>query len=201
VQRNDPSPNLLPDSHGTGPEFQLGNLPQIQETNIGDGLQGNKETIAVMKQVARIRSRDPLPRKLASNILLQYSVASHDFIGEALAIGDYVKQKVRYLRDPEDVEYLQDPIDLIKNIQNGTAQGDCDDMALLTATLLLSIGHQPFYRAVRYDQDSGNYNHIYVVVYEQNQGEPVTRIVLDCILKDRPIGSEVSQVNGDEYEC
>jgi hypothetical protein len=155
-----------------------------------------------MKKVARLRAGDPTLRKLAENIVLQ--VPSNDFIGEALAIGAYVQAKVRYLRDPDDIEYLQDPIDLIQKMQNGNAQGDCDDMALFTATLLLSIGHQPFYRAVRYNGVLGPYNHIYVVVYDRDMSTspagPETRVVLDCILKNKEIGTEVSQASGDEFQ-
>lgn len=152
-----------------------------------------------MKKVARVRSGHPLLRKLALNILQEYQVASHHFVDEALAIGDYVKNRVRYVRDPENIEYLTDPVDMVKNIQNGTAQGDCDDMALLAATLLLTVGHQPLFRAVRYEQPLGNYNHIYVVDYEKNPYGKKQRIVLDCILKDKPIGSEVGHQNGEEY--
>jgi hypothetical protein len=153
----------------------------------------------MMKKVARIRSGNPLIRKLALNILQEARVKSHHFRDEALSIGNYVKNRVRYARDPAGIEYLQDPVDLIGNIQNGTAQGDCDDMALLTATLLLSIGHEPLYRAVRYDQALGNYNHIYVIDFEKNPYEEKTRIVLDCILKSQPIGSEVNHTSGEDY--
>lgn len=153
----------------------------------------------MMKKVARLRSGDPLIRKLALNILQESGVPSHHFIDEALAIGQYVQQKMRYVRDPENIEYLQDPLDLVKQMQAGTAQGDCDDMALMTATLLLAVGHQPLFRAVRYDNTSGNYNHIYVVDYDKNPYGEDTRIVLDCILKDKPMGTEISHINGDEY--
>lgn len=152
-----------------------------------------------MKKVARLRASDPLLRKLALNILAQYGVRSHHFVDEALAIGEYVKNKVRYVRDPDNVEYLQDPVDLVKQIQSNTAQGDCDDMALLVATLLLSIGHQPLFRAVRYEQPLGNFNHIYVVDYDKNPYGKEQRIVLDAILKDREIGSEVPHISGEEY--
>lgn len=179
--------------------LQIGKLPKVSELTLADGLDGNIQTIEFMKKVARVRSGDPLVRKLALKIVNEYGVDSHHFVDEALAIGDFVKNNVRYVRDPEDIEYLADPVDLIKQMQNGTAQGDCDDMSLLVATLLLSIGHQPYYRAVRYENVIGNYNHIYVVVYEQNMKSPRVRVVLDCILKDRAIGSEVQHMNGDEF--
>lgn len=156
-----------------------------------------------MKKIARQRSGDPKIRKLALNILHDYGIGSMQYIQEAKAIGDYIKSKVRYVRDPDGIEYLQDPLDLVTHIQQGIAQGDCDDMALLTATLLLSVGHRPFFRAVRYHQPVGNFNHIYVVVYEKNMyggNRQEERIVLDCILKDKPIGFETNHNTGEEYE-
>lgn len=152
-----------------------------------------------MKKSARLRAGDPLIRKLATNILQEYQIQSHFFLDEALAIGDYVKNNVRYVRDPENIEYLQDPLKMVNDLSTGSSQGDCDDMALLTATLLLSVGHLPYFRAVRYDQALGNFNHIYVVVYERNPGGPEMRVVLDCILKQKPIGTEVNHINGEEY--
>lgn len=179
--------------------LNVGRLPQVSEVEISNGLNGNLETIEYMKKVARIRSGHPLVRKLALKILNDYGVESHRFADEALAIGDFVKRHVRYVRDPEDIEYLQDPVDLIKQMQNGSARGDCDDQSLLAACLLLSIGAQPFFRAVRYESVFGNYNHIYVVVYDQNGKGERQRVVLDCILKDRMIGSEVNHASGDEF--
>ena len=182
------------------PENHLGTIPKISERIIGDDLGGNVDTINMMKKVARLRAGDPLIRKLALNILQQSGVPSHHFVDEALAIGKYVQRKVRYVRDPENIEYLQDPVDLVKHMQNGTAQGDCDDMALMVATLLLAIGHQPAFRAVRYQQPLGNYNHIYTIVHEKNPYGNSERVVLDAILKDRPIGTEVEHINGDDYQ-
>ncbi len=152
-----------------------------------------------MKKVARLRAGDPTLRKLALNILQEYQIPSNFFINESLAIGDYVKNSIRYVRDPDNIEQIQDPIGMLRDIQSKSAQGDCDDMALFTATLLLTIGHQPFFRAVRYSEPFGNYNHIYVVDYENNPGTDRKRVVIDCILKDKPIGFEIRQINGDEF--
>lgn len=154
-----------------------------------------------MSQLAHQGAGDPTIQRLARLIVLKSGVPSHYYADEALAIGQFVKEKVRYSRDPEGYEQLQTPELLIREIQNGTAQGDCDDMALLTATLLLAIGHRPFFRMVRYDAHDGGYAHIYTVDYDTNPGEGRKRMVLDCILKDQPIGSEVDHVSGDEIEA
>lgn len=181
------------------PALMLEGLPEISTKKLPDGIQGNKETIKVMTKVARERAGHPVVQTFARNILLSYHVPSQDYVDEALAIGDYVLKHVRYVRDPDGIEQLQDPVTMIDQITRGISQGDCDDMALLIATLLIAIGHQPYFRAVRYKDSSGPYNHIYVVVYERNWGSPKMRVVLDAILKRAPIGTEVRHKSGDEY--
>lgn len=181
------------------PEFNLGNLPTVANGSVSGGVRGNVQTIEFMKKIARERSFYPVIRQFAKNILIYAGVDSNNYADEALAIGDYVKNKVRYLRDPDNIEYLQAPEDLIEQMAKGEAQGDCDDMALLIASLLLSIGHQPRFRAVRYKRNTGHYDHIYVVVYEKNRQGPRMRIALDAIMKQEPIGYEVSHQSGQEY--
>lgn len=149
-----------------------------------------------MQDLAHKAAGSPLVQKLASAIILD--VPSHYYADEARAIGQFVQAKVRYRKDPDGFEQLQTPELLVSEIQAGTAQGDCDDMALLTSALLLSIGHQPSYAMVRYDSPSGAYAHIYCVDYDSNPGQGVQRVVLDCILKDQPIGTEVNYLSGDE---
>ncbi len=153
-----------------------------------------------MQKLAHEAAGDPVIQQLGRLIVLQAGVPSHFYADEALAIGDYVKAKVRYMRDPDGYEQLTTPERLVQDIQNGIAQGDCDDMALLTAALLLAIGHTPRFRMVRYDGNSGPYAHIYTVDYDTNPGQGMKRVVLDCILKDQEIGSEVDHVSGDEIE-
>lgn len=145
-----------------------------------------------MKKVARDRSRHPAIRELALKILLAHKVKPNFYKDEALAIARFVKAKIRYVRDIHNVETLYDPLTLIDKIQRGEAQADCDDYSTLIATLLLSIGHQPFFKIVKYRQANGPYNHVYVVVFEKNPGEERQQIILDGILRNRPIGSEVA---------
>ena len=178
------------------------NKTEVKNGDVGSGVIGNYNTIEIMKRVARERSRSPLVRELALRILEGAGVKSQDYINEARAIGAFVQKKVRYVRDIEGVETLHDPVTLIDQIKRNQAQGDCDDMALLIATLLLSIGHQPFFAIVKYHKNpNGGFNHIYTVVYEKNWGSPLKkRIVLDAILKRVPIGTEVRYVTKEEIK-
>lgn len=173
------------------PQWELGAPPQTVSKQIPDNDRGNFKTIEVMIKDAHRCRRMPLVRALALKIIEHSGIKSHDFLEECRAIAQFVQKYVRYVRDPAGIEQLHDPIYMIKNIQAGVAQGDCDDQALLLAALLLSVGAQPFFTIVRYRSTKGPYNHIYVTVYEKNWGGGKIRLCLDTILKDRDIGFEV----------
>lgn len=175
-------------------------VPQNTTMTLPGGEQGNLLTVEFMKKIARERSKHPLVRQLACNIIKKYNVPSMHYAEEAFAIGDWVKRNFRYVRDTKGVETLQDPLTMIDQIQRGNGQGDCDDHALLIATLLLSIGHSPKFRIVKYNKHAPSFAHIYVVSYERNKKSPVKRIVLDAIMKSKPTGFEVPHQFGREID-
>jgi hypothetical protein len=172
---------------------------QVQQFEIREGLGGNLDTIEIMTRVARERAALPFIREAAHQILNDYESESNDYVFEAKAIGDYVKRNVRYVKDAEGIEQLTDPLTLIDKINQGIAREDCDGMSLLIATLLLAIGHQPYFRAVKYSPDIEHYQHIYVVDYICNGSEDQERIVLDAIIKNRGIGFEIKHFDGKEF--
>jgi hypothetical protein len=182
------------------PELLLGNKAQVVNKKLGEGIQGNYDTVQIMREIAHARKGDPTVRMLAESIMLSQGVGSMDYAHEAKAIGEYVRQKMRYSRDPNGIEQVQDPLLMIDKITRGVAQGDCDDMALLIVTLLLSIGHDPYFRIVKYKPFQPFFSHIYVVDYEKDHGQADERIVLDAILKTYPIGTEVPHASGEEIQ-
>lgn len=169
----------------------MGLPPKVTSQRIPDFAAGNYATVNVMRGAARGRAGHPRIRQLALRILSHAKVKSHNFVDEAKALARFVQENVRYVRDPNGIEQLHDPVYMVEQIIKGTAQGDCDDQALLLASLLLSVGHQPYFAIVKYGKDMGAYNHIYTVVYEKNWNQNTQRLALDTIIKDRGIGFEV----------
>lgn len=165
-----------------------------------DGMAGNLFTVTKMKQMARSRMMELPIREFALSILRGAGITSHNYLEEARAIGAFVQNNVTYRKDPDGVEQLMDPLLMVQDIQSRRAAGDCDDMSLLIATLLLAIGGQPYFRTVRYKGNSGPFNHIYVVVYDGNYNGAKQRLVLDAIFKDQPIGFETPSASGQEFE-
>lgn len=186
------------DSLPLAPVKLLG-VADVKETRVPDGKPGNLMTLDLMKKLAVQSSRDPRVRHVALAILQQANTGSQNYVDESLAIGQYVQKFVKYVQDSATAEQVHDPIMLLSQIAEGRARADCDDQATLTAALLLSIGHQPFFRTVRWTDHRGPYNHVYVTDYTNNWGKPEERVVLDAILKRSPIGTEYPHASGDEY--
>jgi len=183
------------------PEWQIAkqSLPSVNNVALPYGVYGNESTIRVMRGEAHKYKGHPAIRGLALKILSYYSIPSQNHLEEAAAIGAYVQEKIEYAKDPVGIEQLHSPLYMLEQIQRGESRGDCDDMSLMIATLLLSIGIQPYYRAIRYRTTAGPYNHIYVVVKESNWRQQKQTLVLDAIIKDRPMGFEVPKASYQDY--
>ena len=166
------------------------NLPRATNSKIPNGSRGNLATLKQMSQMAHKRSAHPKVRRLAESILVSANKTSHHFLDECKILAKFVQSQVRYLRDPVGTELLKDPVLQIENIERGVANGDCDDMSLLLATLLLSIGAKPLWCITKFSSNSKSFNHIYVCCYEKNHYDKPKRLVMDTILKDKPIGHE-----------
>lgn len=179
--------------------MNLQGAPKVKTGKLKPNYAGNIQTVELMREIASTKAGDPLVRELALNIVRHDGVRSHHYLDEALAIGNYVKNQVRYVRDAHGFEQLTDPVKMIRDMQMGRSQGDCDDMSLLIASLLLSIGHTPYFRMARYRGMGGPFQHIYVVDFEKNGHKgPKRQIVLDAIMKDQPIGFEVPHMSHED---
>ena len=90
-------------------------------------------TLEVCERIVQTWGTSQLVRKMARDIANQYRANSAK--DEARAVQIWIHNRVKYRRDPQDAELVQDPITTVKN------GGDCDDMAILAASLLRAIGH------------------------------------------------------------
>lgn len=80
--------------------------------------------------------------------------AQKDYVCEATQIHSFVRDHIRYVQDPVDVERLQAPDKTLE-----LAAGDCDDKAILLAAMLESIGHPVRFVAIGFEP--GIYSHVY----------------------------------------
>jgi hypothetical protein len=101
--------------------------------------------------------QDPKIQQLAARIMKEYNVPSRDFEAEASAVFNWVRENIRYTRDPDGLELFRKPI---RTVQLGIA--DCDDMSILIAALLGTIGHKLVLRVIGVTSDEPE--HIYPLV-------------------------------------
>ena len=94
----------------------------------------DKARIAVLREIAMRGGRDPRIAALAVHILRSAGVQPRDYKGQAQALLKWVQnpQNMYYINEPS--ERLQDPVYSVK-----VGFGDCDDLAILLASLFESI--------------------------------------------------------------
>lgn len=109
-----------------------------------------------MKKFAHSGKVDPAIRGLATEIIKE--ITPGDYASEALALYYWVCANIRYVRDPSDVEYVQDPR---RTVQSRAA--DCDDEATLLAALLMTIGNTCAFEIVSFSNPPSP-THVYVSV-------------------------------------
>ncbi|MGE0294704.1 MAG: transglutaminase family protein [Hyphomonadaceae bacterium] len=136
----------------------LGRLPTpttAQLSNLPEGKAGTVATLRIMRDLARAAIRDPQQkiRLAALNIIGQ--LPARQWSSEVAALHRFVRDDIRYVRDPVGVESVATPD---KTLEIG--QGDCDDKSVLLAALLESVGHPARFRAI--GLNGGPFSHVLV---------------------------------------
>lgn len=88
-----------------------------------------------MRRLVNQYRRHPTIISITRKIMKAYRVPRDNPEKEVKAIYDFVSKHIRYTKDPVGVELLQDPL-----ITLAWGTGDCDDIAVLVASMAESIG-------------------------------------------------------------
>lgn len=118
---------------------------------IPDGVEGVRATLSIMVRLVHQGRKDPTVIATAEQIT--QSLPAQDIRREADALFKWVKTNVRYVRDSRDTEKI--------NTAERTLRvrcGDCDDMSVLLASLLESIGNKTRFMALGFD--GNQYSHV-----------------------------------------
>ena len=118
------------------------------------GTAGTRATLNYMRQLTRRYKKSVSIRQLAFAIIDR--VRGHkNFSAQVRAIHAWVQSNIQYVKDINGVETLATPI---KTLEFG--KGDCDDQAVLLASLLESIGHPTRFVAIKM-QPLGPFVHVF----------------------------------------
>jgi hypothetical protein len=116
---------------------------------------GVEQTVAVMRQLVDEALRDSSIIRLAADIVR--GVPAFDDYAEANALYAWVKQHIRFTKDPVNKEKLYPPSELLK-----IRAGDCDDISMLLSTLLMAVGYPARLMTVATPGAPDQFSHVYV---------------------------------------
>ena len=163
-----------------------GQQEEYREAEIGKGDRAIERTVKQMAAIIDRSSKNPLIREWARVILDRVQV--NNKMDEARAIHDFVRDHVRYTRDPHGWEYIQTPPLILAGIEQflkGEAArpiGDCDDMTVLSLALMKSVGFPVVIKTVGYGP---KFSHVYGMVNVNGKW-----IVTDTVRPDKQFGWE-----------
>lgn len=131
---------------------------------IARGKRGTRQTLELMKSIVNRFKTNIKMREFAQRII--DGVEQKNWLGEAEAIQNWVRDNVRYTRDVSGVETIATPDHTLY-----TRHGDCDDQSILVATMLESVGHPTRFAAV--GTRPGILSHVYTEVKIDGEWLPV----------------------------
>ena len=153
----------------------------VQFMTLSGGFKGTDQTVEIMSQLAMgpYGARSPKIQASAVKILRAAGVQPKDYVTEMVALHNYVRDRIRYTRDVIGQETLYPP----EYVMYQTQAGDCDDMSMLVAALVGSVGIPTRFKVI--GQTPGSYSHVYLEAKPKD-----TWIPLDPIMRDKPAGWE-----------
>ena len=162
----------------------LSEVERVQRVPLAAGVDGTHQTIDVMARAAmgRYGAGSGRIRNLAVQIVRDAGVPERDKRGETVAVHEWVKKHLRYVKDPLWYEFVTYP----ETLAFERADGDCDDHAVLESALLGALGI-PTRFVVYAFKGSSQFAHVALhAMVGPNEWLP-----LDPIVKDKPAGWEV----------
>ncbi len=114
------------------------------------------QEIRLLKEIVNQYKVKPFFRQLAVRIINNFPCPHKNYDCYVYAIAKWIRDHIKYVKDVNGYETLQTPDNTLR-----IRGGDCDDHALLAATLFEAIGLKTYFKIVG---ENGKYKHIYVVV-------------------------------------
>lgn len=148
---------------------------------IPSGAPGTAATLRKMAALTNAAIADTQPREAGIAVIGSVDAATqaHAILG----IREFVRSHLRLVADPG--ELLISPLYALAQISaQGWTAGDCDDAAMLVASLLASIGFSVRFRAVGSNPD-GSFVHVFCEVLRESN--PPYWLPVDPTVVNQPI--------------
>lgn len=155
-------------------------------------IESDEDRVKLIANLVEESSQDPVIRKLSLDILRENGVREKDSFGEIKAIFNWVKKNIQYRGDV----FCRDSYHTSKRIIE-LQSGDCDDMTILTDSMLASIGFPIGARIITTNPNKG-FHHIYSLVGVKTR-EGMKWLPLDAVDKSNDVGDEPKWVKKRDF--
>lgn len=137
------------------------NVPfSVSSVSIGNGMSGVRDTLYYMRALARDGSKSAQIRNSA--VCLIWLQPARNELHEIESIFNFVRDSIRYVRDPLCFESVATPEQVIS-----LGYGDCDDKSTLLASMLESVGYPTRFVVAGYRMPQPD--HVYVQVFANGE--------------------------------
>jgi len=141
---------------------------------------GTEQTIAQMRTLIDDALRDSSIIRQAKDIVA--GVPSFDDAAEVAALYHWVYSHIKFRKDPVNKEALYPPAELLK-----IRAGDCDDIAMLLATLVMAIGYPARLVTVSANpQAPDQFSHVYIEAHVAGRWVPLDAARADSVFGEAP---------------
>ena len=151
--------------------------------DIPKGEEGTKSVLRMMSQLTNEATADPKIIEFTSSLIR--NVTERDQAAEAKKIFKFVRNNIRYVKDPYALETIFSPDKILGLEKNSTGEwllkgrmsGDCDCMCCVVASMFQTIGLPTRFVAIKTPTDTKNFSHVYVETKINNKWYAVDTIV------------------------
>ncbi|MCI0695249.1 transglutaminase-like domain-containing protein [candidate division KSB1 bacterium] len=151
---------------------------KLEHCYVRKGYAGTLKTVEHIAKLIKEGAKDFCVRQKAIDVLFEYGIRPKDYRGEIRTLFEWVKNNIRYTRDIHRVELLHTPRRMLE-----LRAGDCDDMTILLAAMIKSIGHPVRLVLVGFNpQKKKLFTHIYLEAFCKGWWIPLDATV------NRPMG-------------
>jgi transglutaminase-like putative cysteine protease len=138
----------------------------VDTRSIDYGDAGVMQTLAAMAALINDGVNQPPVVEFARQLAV--TAGTRRYAQQAFAIREWLRSVWRFVDDPPDRELLRDSVVMLREYMNtGIITGDCDEVAILGATLGKAIGLQAELVALAFfnqDGTPGRYEHVYAIL-------------------------------------
>lgn len=140
----------------------------VTSYTIPQGDRGSYSTLRIMKRLVHEAMKDIPVLDTAKTIIRD--VGGKNRAEQARVIGEWMEQSLRFVRDPYGIETIHTPLFMLDRIRrNSVFEADCDDYAVLSASLAKAVGLRTKFVILGFLTKGAPWSHVYTIV-ETPQG-------------------------------